>query len=88
MGRWTAAAAAVLMLGTGVFFGARYYSQNLVVDSQILLDVNPSIELKLNANDKVMELNAKNDDAVEILDDMDLKGTDLNVAVNACWVPW
>lgn len=81
--RWTAAAAAVLVLGTGVFFGARYYSQNLVVDSQILLDVNPSIELKLNANDKVMELNAKNDDAVEILDDMDLKGTDLNVAVNA-----
>lgn len=81
--RWTAAAAAVLVLGAGVFLGARYYSQNMVVDSQILLDVNPSIELKLNAKDTVIELSAKNDDAVRILDGMDLKGTDLNVAVNA-----
>lgn len=75
-----AAMAAVLILLLG---GVGVYSQNSAVDSIIELDVNPSIELSVNKKERVVEAKALNDDAVAILEDMDLKGADLDVAVNA-----
>lgn len=75
-----AAMAAVLILLLG---GVSIYRQSSAVDSIIELDVNPSIELSVNKKERVVEAKALNDDAATIMEGMDLKGADLDVAVNA-----
>ena len=84
--RWTTLAAACLALvllgGGGIF-----YQQAHAVASVVSLDVNPSIELKVNRSEKVLVCAPLNEDAKAILADMsngtDLKGAKLDVAVNA-----
>ena len=83
--RWTsliAACLAVMLLGGGLF-----YQQANAVASVVSLDVNPSIELKVNRSEKVLVCTPLNEDAKAILADMsngaDLKGAKLDVAVNA-----
>lgn len=73
-----AACLCVVVLGGGVSF-----YQNHCVDSVIGIDVNPSIELSVNRNEKVLQANPLNKDAETILDDMNLKNVDLDIAVNA-----
>lgn len=80
--RWAVAACLALFLIAGGF-GIGYQVQNLSVASVVSLDVNPCVELKVNAKSRVLEANAVNEDGQIILQDMDLKNTDLNVAVNA-----
>ncbi|MFR3728782.1 hypothetical protein [Lacrimispora sp.] len=63
--------------------GGTYTYQNGRVDSVIGIDVNPSVELSVNRNNKVLSAKALNKDAESIMLQMDLKGVDLNVAVNA-----
>lgn len=58
----------------GIFTGA---------DSIITLDVNPSISLTVNTNEKIVDAEGLNEDGVTVLDDMDLEGVDMDVAVNA-----
>ena len=53
------------------------------VASVVSLDVNPSVRLDVSAEEVVLAAQPINDDAGNILDGMDLAGTDLNVAVNA-----
>ena len=84
--RWTsliAACLAVMLLGGGGLF----YQQANAVASVVSLDVNPSIELKVNRSEKVLVCTPLNEDAKAILADMgdgaDLKGAKLDVAVNA-----
>ena len=84
--KWTtlvAACLAVLLLGGGGMF----YQQAHAVASVVSLDVNPSIELKVSTNEKVLVCTPLNEDAKAILADMsngaDLKGAKLDVAVNA-----
>lgn len=77
---WAASAAALLLLAAG---GAGGWPSTYGTDSLISIDVNPSIELAANRHEKVLRVTALNDDANRILDGMDLKGTDLHVAVNA-----
>ena len=84
--RWTsliAACLAVMLLGGGGLF----YQQANAVASVVSLDVNPSIELKVNRSEKVLVCTPLNEDAKTILADMgngaDLKGAKLDVAVNA-----
>ena len=84
--RWpalVAACLAVMLLGGGGVF----YQQANAVASVVSLDVNPSIELKVSRNEKVLVCAPLNDDAKTILADMgdgaDLKGAKLDVAVNA-----
>ncbi len=78
---WLAAAClALVVVGGGA--GVQYYQANAVA-SVISLDVNPSVELDVNRQEKVVSAVPLNADANEILDGMDLKGADLNVAVNA-----
>ena len=66
-----------------LFIGGLYYNNNYKVVSKVGIDVNPSVELKVNQKEKVLEVVAKNEDGEKIISDMDLKGSDINVAVNA-----
>ncbi len=75
--------AAALALVVGSIFGIGTYYANNAVDSTISLDVNPSIEIQVNRNEKVLDVIPLNSDGVTVLGDMDLKGTDLDVTVNA-----
>ena len=82
---WLAAAcAALVLLGAG---GGLVYHQSYAVASVVSLDVNPSIELKVNRAERVISCTALNTEAAAVLFDMnggaDLKGTKLDVAVNA-----
>ena len=79
---FAAAAAACLMVGIAGFGGYAYHQLQSVA-SIVSLDVNPSIELTLNNKERVLKATPLNDDANIILADMDLKGTTLDVAVNA-----
>ncbi len=72
-------AAACLLLAVGI----TGYQQLFSVASVVGIDVNPSIELSVSKNLKVRNAEALNSDAETILSDMDLKGVDLDVAVNA-----
>lgn len=67
--------------------GGAVYQQTCAVASIVSLDVNPSIELEINKNEKVLTCAALNEEAVKVLAGMnggaDLKGTKLDVAVNA-----
>ena len=78
----TAACLALVLVGSGLF-----YQQANAVASVVSLDVNPSIELKVNRNEKVLACTPLNDDARAVLSNMgngaDLKGAKLDVAVNA-----
>lgn len=60
-----------------------YFTSQSKPSSYVDLDVNPSIELVLNKKEQVVEAIAKNEDAKEILKDMDLEKTDIDVALNA-----
>lgn len=82
--RWAplAAVAAALALCVSVF-GFNVWKAGSAVDSVVMLDVNPSISLTLNTREEVISANALNEEAQVVLGDMDLRGTDLNVAVNA-----
>ena len=79
-----AACIAFMIVGAGI---GVFVTQNNAVASVISLDVNPSIELKVNSREKVLSCTALNDDAKVILADMDggadLRGAKLDVAVNA-----
>ena len=74
------AAALVLVIGGGSFFGWRYAN---APDSLVDIDVNPSVQLTVSRDEKVLSCGALNADGTEIIDDMDLRGSPLNVAVNA-----
>lgn len=60
-----------------------YYMVHLSTDATIYLDVNPGIELQINRKEKIIFAGADNRDGEIILEDMHLKNTDLDVAVNA-----
>lgn len=48
-----------------------------------MLDVNPSLSMTVSSKERVLSVTPFNQDAEVILGDMDLTGTDLDVAVNA-----
>ena len=77
-----AAAAAGFVL---CFGGYNLFQRNMapIVDSVVMLDVNPSLSLSVDAEEKVLSVEALNDDAKEVLGSMELKNTSLEVAVNA-----
>lgn len=86
MKKWmqtVAACLAVLLLGGGSLL----VQQAHAVTSVVSLDVNPSIELRVNSREKVVSCQALNQEAQAVLEDMDggrdLKGVKADVAVNA-----
>ena len=76
----TVALAAALLVIT---FGLRYYLRDTRNLATIYLDINPSVSLSVNRNERVTNATAGNADGEKILAEMDLKGTDVDVAVNA-----
>lgn len=83
---WTkrlVAVAAALALVIGLGAGVGLYRTNRAVAATVSLDVNPSVELAVNRKDRVLGVSANNEDGKKILGDMNLAGSDLEVAVNA-----
>ncbi|MCR4745614.1 MAG: hypothetical protein K5894_10360 [Lachnospiraceae bacterium] len=59
------------------------YNFSFKKDATVYLDVNPSIELAVSASDKIISAEADNKDGEQVLDEMELKGVPLDVAMNA-----
>ncbi len=79
--KWVAIAAAFAIIISGIaIIGGISAGGSVAV---IALDVNPSLELRINKKEKVTDVYALNEEAVKVIGDMDLEGVDLDVAVNA-----
>ena len=76
------AAAACVLFAVGVV-GVPYYGNNYVPDSHVDIDVNPGVEIVTNKKNKVLEVQSTNQDGAVVIDGMNLKNTELKVAVNA-----
>ena len=76
------AAAACILLVVGII-GVPYYGNNFVPDSHVDIDVNPGVEIVTNKKNKVLNVQSTNKDGADVIDNMDLKNTELKVAVNA-----
>ena len=78
-----AALAACLCLAAGCIFGYLRYQINYAVDATVSLDVNPSVEITVNRKERVLQVTPLNADGEIIVGDMDFRGSDLRVTVNA-----
>ena len=76
------AAAACVLFAVGVV-GVPYYGNNYVPDSHVDIDVNPGVEIVTNKKNKVLQVQSTNQDGAAVIDGMNLKNTELKVAVNA-----
>jgi len=76
------AAAACVLFAVGVV-GVPYYGNNYVPDSHVDIDVNPGVEIVTNKKNKVLEVQPTNQDGAAVIGGMNLKNTELKVAVNA-----
>ncbi len=78
---WSAIAAAVVLILSAVLITSNLLAED--VSTIIALDVNPSIEIEIDKNEKIRDVEALNADAKKVLAGMELEGVDLEVAVNA-----
>lgn len=81
--RHLAGIAAAFVLLIGGMAGFRTYRANYSVASTVSLDVNPSIEIEVNKKETVLAVNPRNEDAQIVVGDMDFKGSNLDVTLNA-----
>ncbi|NLK88944.1 MAG: PepSY domain-containing protein [Clostridiaceae bacterium] len=83
--RWTKTlsriAAVLILVAVGVS-GYFVYGEQ-AVDSVIAFEVNPSLEIKINKNEKVLDVIPLNEEARVVIGNMDFKNTNLEMAVNA-----
>lgn len=75
------AAALALVIGLGAGIGS--WQANRAVASTVSLDVNPSIEIRVNRHEQVLDVIPLNEDAKIVIGDMDFSRSDLDVTVNA-----
>ena len=80
--KYATSMAAVFMLLIGGFTANSIYKNNNSIDSVIMLDVNPSIEIQVNKSEKVLGVKALNDDAKTVIGDMKFAGSKLDATVN------
>lgn len=81
--KWAVTTAACLAMILGCFAGySVYHSKNAVVTT-VTLDVNPSLEIKANEDERVMEVVALNKDAEIVIGNMEFEGSSLELTVNA-----
>ncbi|MGN0324695.1 MAG: hypothetical protein ACI4DW_00185 [Lachnospiraceae bacterium] len=77
------AAAAIMLLMVNVGVSMLKVREANRTETIIGLDVNPSIELAVNGQNRVISATAINEDADKVLEGMDLSGATTEVAVNA-----
>ena len=85
-GSWVrklSAIAAVFVLLIAGCVGFLYYNNNYAVASTVSLDINPSIEIRVNQKERVLDVTALNEDGRIVIGDMDFSGSDLEITVNA-----
>ena len=75
-----AACFALIVVGSLGYTG---YRHNYTVASTISFDVNPSLEIKVNEQEKVLEVLPLNEDAKTVIGTMDFRGSSLELTVNA-----
>lgn len=75
------AAALALVIGLGAGIGT--YRSGHAVAATVSLDVNPSIEINVNKNEKVLAVIPRNEDAKTVIGTMDFTDSSLDVTVNA-----
>lgn len=80
--RFSGIAAAIALIAGGAFIFAGY-NNNFAVASTVSLDVNPSVEINVNQKEKVLSVDALNEDGKTIIGDMDFDGSSLDITVNA-----
>lgn len=79
-----AAAAAVALICAAGFIGYGYgRTAAPTEDSVIMLDVNPSVSISVDAEEKVLSVTPLNADGNIVVGDMDFTGSSLDVTVNA-----
>ncbi|MDO5551887.1 MAG: hypothetical protein Q4F76_12005, partial [Lachnospiraceae bacterium] len=74
-----AAAACICLMTVG---GGYYHYEYLQVASQVEIDVNPSLKLSLNRKERVLQAEALNADAAELVNISSLKGQTVDQAVD------
>lgn len=77
-----AIAAAIVLIVSGAFVFGQYQTY-YTPDALIALDINPSIEITVNRNEKVLDVKARNEEAKTVIGTMDFKGSTLDLTVNA-----
>lgn len=77
------AGAACLAMVFGCFAGYQAIFNQPTVSTIVTLDVNPSIEIKADQEEIVLDVVALNEDAKIIMDDIEFEGTNLETTVNA-----
>ncbi len=75
------AAVAACVLLAGAVLGGFGYRENMTVASVVDIDVNPSIELKINRRDRVLSAEAFNDEGEQVLEGLSLRNAALDDAV-------
>lgn len=82
---FAAVAAVFVLLIAGIFIAKNngLGSSSNALAAVVSLDVNPSIELKVDNDEDVISATGLNADGKKVLEGMDLEDTDLDVAVNA-----
>ena len=75
------AAVAACVLLAGAVLGGFGYRDSFTVASVIDIDVNPSIELKINRRDRVLSAEAFNDEGAQVLEGLSLRNAALDDAV-------
>ncbi len=80
--RCAAVAAAAVLLVTGGIVAANLIGGGQAI-TVVAFDVNPSLEIEVNDKEEVVKVNALNEDAKIVLEEMDFKGVGLDVTVNA-----
>lgn len=87
LSRLIGAAVCLLCLAVGIVGGALLRPLSVLPkaesDARVYLDVNPSIELDVSEDDRVISYTALNTDAEAILAELSLEGVELNTAVTA-----
>ncbi|MHC1684659.1 MAG: hypothetical protein AB6733_17240 [Clostridiaceae bacterium] len=70
---------AVILVGGG---GGSAYAYYQTPQSYVSIDINPSVELGVNAFDKVVDVQAYNTDGEQVLEGLDVEGDNVTEAVN------
>lgn len=78
-----AAMAVCLVAVFALVLGITMFGGESKASAIVSLDVNPSVQIEVDEDGKVIKALAMNDDAAEIIGTMDLSGSTLEVAVNA-----